>query len=162
MYHLQKPLIGEYAMPRAKSRKRPCRVCRRWFLPDVRHKNRQKTCGPDCRTERHRRQCAQWNRRNKASVKANYLQNKLQGIEQRSCASPNEKIRSDNARGRIDLDLPRDLIQEQMQLKLLVIIEYIIEQVIQHTHRDNRLRPFGGKSGRAPDSGETDRCFQDT
>ncbi len=41
-------------MQRAKPRKRPCRVCRRWFLPDGRLKNRQKTCGnPECQREWH-------------------------------------------------------------------------------------------------------------
>ena len=39
-------------MQRAKPRGRPCRVCRRWFLPDGRLKNRQKTCGnPECQRE---------------------------------------------------------------------------------------------------------------
>ncbi|MEA3416175.1 MAG: hypothetical protein U9R02_08490 [Thermodesulfobacteriota bacterium] len=42
-------------MQRAKPRKRPCRVCRRWFLPDGRLKNRQKTCGnPECQRKWHR------------------------------------------------------------------------------------------------------------
>jgi hypothetical protein len=39
-------------MPNAKTRKRPCRVCGRWFLPDVRCRSRQKTCGSlDCQNE---------------------------------------------------------------------------------------------------------------
>ena len=46
-------------------RKRPCRVCRRWFLPDPRAGDRQRTCSdPECQRERHRRACADWHRRN--------------------------------------------------------------------------------------------------
>jgi hypothetical protein len=33
-------------------RKRPCRVCRRWFRPDPRQKERQYVCGDeDCQRE---------------------------------------------------------------------------------------------------------------
>ena len=137
-------------MPRAKSRKRPCKICRRWFLPDVRHKKRQKTCGPECRKELHRRQCAQWNRRNKKSTKANYIQNKLQNVEQRSCDKPDEKIKANDCRSRIDLDLPRDTIQEHIEPKQLVIIEYIVEQVIQRIQRDNCSESLGARNIRAP------------
>ena len=36
------------------ARKRPCRVCRRWFQPDARLGDRQKTCGdPECKREWH-------------------------------------------------------------------------------------------------------------
>ena len=43
------------------ARKRPCRVCRRWFWPHPRAGDRQHTCSrPDCQRERHRRACAAW------------------------------------------------------------------------------------------------------
>jgi hypothetical protein len=43
------------------ARKRPCRVCRKWFAPHPRVGERQRTCGSDdCQRERHRRACAQW------------------------------------------------------------------------------------------------------
>ena len=32
-------------MCRARTHKKPCRICRRWFLPEARLKDRQKTCG---------------------------------------------------------------------------------------------------------------------
>ena len=39
-------------------KKRPCRICRRWFLPDRRAGDRQKVCsGKECQRERHRRNC---------------------------------------------------------------------------------------------------------
>jgi hypothetical protein len=46
------------------ARKRPCRVCRRWFWPHPRAGDRQRTCSQsDCQRERHRRACAAWRRR---------------------------------------------------------------------------------------------------
>lgn len=46
-------------------RKRPCRVCGRWFRPDARVGSRQHTCGlDDCQRERHRRACAAWRKSN--------------------------------------------------------------------------------------------------
>ncbi len=64
---------------RSTGRKRPCRVCRRWFSPDPRPGERQKTCGrAECRREWHRRQCEQWNRKNTNYYQENYLQQKLE------------------------------------------------------------------------------------
>ena len=71
-------------MPRAlPTRKRPCRICRRWFLPNPRLKSRQMTCGDArCKTEWHRKKCAEWNRRNPDYFKANYLQKRLEAAGQ--------------------------------------------------------------------------------
>ena len=47
------------------ARKRPCRICRCWFLPHPRAGPRQQVCSrPECQRERHRRACADWRRRN--------------------------------------------------------------------------------------------------
>ncbi len=52
-------------MSRSPTRKRPCRVCKRWFIPHPRLKDRQKTCGDSqCQREWHRRKCEQWNHNN--------------------------------------------------------------------------------------------------
>ena len=46
-------------------RKRPCKICRKWFLPNPRAGDRQRTCSePACQRERHRRACSDWHRRN--------------------------------------------------------------------------------------------------
>ena len=43
-------------MTRSPTRKRPCRICKRWFMPHPRVKDRQKTCGnPPCQREWHRK-----------------------------------------------------------------------------------------------------------
>lgn len=42
-------------------RKRPCRICGKWFEPQPRAGQRQRACGSeDCRRERHRRACVAW------------------------------------------------------------------------------------------------------
>lgn len=47
------------------AKKRPCGICRRWFMPHPRLKDRQQTCGdPVCKKEWHRKKCAEWNKRN--------------------------------------------------------------------------------------------------
>ena len=123
-------------MPRAKPRKRPCRICRRWYLPDVRHKKRQKTCGaPDCQNEWHRRLCADYNKRNRENFKADYLSKKLEKTRDTSLKkSPLQKYPKTLPRSRINLKLPRNFIRERIGAEMLVILEYIIEQVIKR-HR---------------------------
>lgn len=42
-------------------RKRPCSICRRWFLPDVRVGPRQRACSsPECQAERRKKTQASW------------------------------------------------------------------------------------------------------
>jgi hypothetical protein len=45
--------------------KRPCRICRRWFVPDRRVGRRPRVCSaPTCQTTRRARTQASWRRRN--------------------------------------------------------------------------------------------------
>jgi len=120
-------------MPNASPRKRPCRICRRWFLPNPRLKDRQKTCADKgCQKEWHRRQCADWNKRNTEYFKADYLAKKLRTIP---ATHDRHKGKTDLPRSRIKLDLPQDVIQEVIGQKPLVIIDYFIEQLIRRYQR---------------------------
>jgi hypothetical protein len=48
-----------------KVRKKPCRVCRRWFQPDPRVGDRQRACGkPECQTARRQKTQSNWRKRN--------------------------------------------------------------------------------------------------
>ena len=50
-------------MPR--TRKRPCRICRRWFYPDPRVGDRQRACGsPECQGARRQQTQAKWRTKN--------------------------------------------------------------------------------------------------
>ena len=113
-------------MPKSPSRKRPCRICKRWFLPDPRLKDRQKTCGNEhCQIEWHRRKCTEWNRRNSDYFKANYLQNKLA----EACTERDDTKRA-GPRSRLKSGLPLAYVQEVVGVKQLIIIEYLAQLLI--------------------------------
>jgi hypothetical protein len=125
-------------MQRAKTRKRPCKICRRWFLPDPRQEERHKTCGrPECQRELHRRQCQKWNWKNTAYFKGIYLAEKLE----RTKDPPNPAEKKPTpivAKSRIDLGLPRDVLVDHVGSERLVILDYIVEQIIR---RNSSLSP---------------------
>jgi len=117
-------------MQRARTRKRPCQICRKWFTPDPRQVGRQKTCGdPQCRRESHRRQCTRWNRKNRDYFKANYLSLKLARTKDPP-EEPLEKAPADIPPSRINLYLPKEVVAETIGTQHFIILEYIIEQII--------------------------------
>lgn len=60
------------------TRKRPCRICKRWFQPDRRAGDRQRVCSDEsCQRERHRRACASWRSENAAAEKEHRLRQRL-------------------------------------------------------------------------------------
>ena len=128
-------------MPRARIRKRPCRICRRWFLPDARQIGRQKTCGdPACQRENHRRRCQEWNRNNRDYFKANYLSAKLE----RTRDPPASSIKNATVvtpASRIKLWLPNNVVVDVTGAKPLVILEYIIEQIMQRVATKSCSQP---------------------
>ena len=63
------------------SRKRPCRICGKWFVPHPRLGDRQKSCGaPSCRRQWHAKECAEWNWKNRAVFQESYLNRKLESL----------------------------------------------------------------------------------
>ena len=123
-------------MPKKIRRKRPCRICRKWFRPDARQGDRQKTCGdPDCMREWHRRQCEKWNHSNPEYFKSNYLNKKIEQADQKkadqkktaSCSaqltSPKQVIQKPA--------LPNDIIVNSFGGTALIIIRYLIFQIRQ-------------------------------
>lgn len=127
-------------MTNAKPRKRPCSICRTWFLPDVRQKGRQTTCSPKCQKERHRRQCEVWNKKNKPYFKGIYLKQKIQ---QTNNPPPGKSViqksqeRSAPPAGRGSLNIPYDVIENDITIRQFVIMRYFIEQI------DRRFRLNG-------------------
>ena len=101
-------------------KKRPCRVCRRWFMPHPRLKDRQMTCAdPECKREWHRRKCAEWNSKNSDYFKSNYLQKKLEA------ATPSEKTpKSLLPKSRFKSGLPLEVVQEVISIQHMIILEY--------------------------------------
>ena len=59
-------------------RKRPCRICRCWFVPHPRAAGRQHVCSrADCQRERHRRACRNWRQREGPAERAHRLRQRL-------------------------------------------------------------------------------------
>jgi hypothetical protein len=76
-------------------RKRPCRICRRWFVPHPRAGERQRVCGaPDCQRERHRRACQAWRRREAESVRRHRLEQRLRSAAGESGPFPGPQWRA--------------------------------------------------------------------
>ena len=117
--------------------KRPCSICRKWFQPDVRQKGRQTTCSPDCRQERHRRQCDVWNKKNKEYFKNNYLGKKIERAEAEQSKPTQTSIVSQNKsipQCRTKPILPYEIIANEYGIRNLIIIQYFVDQVINHTN----------------------------
>lgn len=122
--------------------KRPCRVCKRWFKPDARLGDRQKTCGDAaCKREWHRRKCAQWNEKNSDYAKANALQRKVE-------AAKNPRPSSGGS-GSL---LPQRYAKEVIEVQLVVIIEYLGQQLLKRLQETIKRQAVVNKrqSGRLP------------
>jgi hypothetical protein len=107
--------------------KRPCCICRKWFLPDVRQKERQKTCSPDCKKEQHRRQCQAWNKKNKAYFKNNYLGRKLEKTVEQQTASTSPKISLSRQTQPV---LPIEIIATGYGIEPAIIVQYLAAQIV--------------------------------
>ena len=136
--------------PNRRPKKRPCRICGRWFNPNPRLGERQKTCGADeCQRRWHAKRCAVWNRQNRSYFKEIYLRRRL---EPAACGSPcpspspgsiSRTGGSSSPPSVFPLDLPREVIQEVMGRQHRVIIGYIlrllmreVQEVINTQHSD--------------------------
>jgi len=118
-------------MRKRPTRKRPCRICRRWFTPNPRLKDRQMTCGnAKCKREWHRKKCKEWYRKNSDYFTSNYLARKLDAAEQ--CVEAPEASKTPQPKrkrmvvpkSRLKSGLPLSYVQEVIGIEHLVIIEY--------------------------------------
>lgn len=110
-------------------KKRPCRICRKWFAPNPRVGNRQKTCGSkECKKKWHAKKCAQWNRQNRACFQTTYLSKKLQAVQNQETVI--EKPDSQLPKSGISSKLPQEVIQEVIGAQQLVIAEYLSQVLL--------------------------------
>ncbi len=133
---------GDFNMAKNIRGKRPCCICRKWFQPIAQQNGRQRACSKACRKELHRRQCEQWNRKNKAYFKSNYLADKLQAIDQQEQsidAPADQQARANHSpltfipqSNRTQPILPMDIIVARLGKKNAVIIQYLVFQLTCH------------------------------
>ncbi len=137
-------------MPRRKSKKRPCRICRKWFTPNPRVGDRQKTCGNnECMSEWHNRKCAEWNKNNRKCAQENYFHDKLTLALNQNDNDQIAPVASVTAKPRVFDSptaqfsrLPRSLIQEVIGVQQLVIMEYMAQQLFQKVQEVIRKQPL--------------------
>lgn len=115
-------------------RKRPCRVCRRWFSPSPRLKERQMTCGKaECRREWHRKKCAEWNKKNADYFKANYLNKKIEAVT--PCRDdPKSEIDTPVPTSRMNTGMPLEYVKDVIGIQLVIIQEYLAQLLHRRYH----------------------------
>ena len=133
-----------------KSNKRPCRICRKWFTPDPRLGDRQKTCGKEaCKRKWHAKKCAEWNKKNRSYFQAIYLGSKLESSKPPSktdrrpppSSNPDKTgpIRPPSSRS--TPQLPGDVIQDVIGVQPLIIIEYVAQLLVRSFKEVIRVQP---------------------
>ncbi len=126
-------------MSKTPTRKRPCRICRRWFLPNPRLKERQMTCGQaECQREWHKKKCAQWNNKNSDYFKSNYLQKKIDTATQcrgdPGAAMPAKCLHKVPA-SRMNTGMPLEYAKGVIGVQLVIIHEYLAQSLYQRCHQ---------------------------
>lgn len=133
-----------------KFNKRPCRICRKWFTPDPRLGDRQKTCGKErCKRKWHAKKCDEWNKKNRSYFQAIYLSSKLEFSKTLSqsdiCPPPFSNpdktgpIRPPSSRS--TPQLPEDVVQEVIGVQTLIIIDYVAQLLVRSFKEVIRAQP---------------------
>ncbi len=121
-------------------RKRPCRICRRWFLPNARAGNRQKVCSdPACQRERHRRSCRDWHLDNPGYDREDRLRSKLVKAAEAPLTS------ADPLPVRIDAEAARDAVGMEVAVVIeetgKVLTDWVRDAMLAQAKRITRESP---------------------
>jgi hypothetical protein len=122
-------------------RKRPCRICKRWFSPNPRLKDRQMTCGEEsCKREWHRRKCAQWNRENSEPIKKERLAQKLKAA---AWAGGQTKLSAETPSCPASVQSEHLLpwIQEVITVQVIIMLDYLVRHSVKHAQEVIRRQP---------------------
>jgi hypothetical protein len=113
-------------------KKRPCCECRRWFMPDARVGDRQRSCGgPECRRAVHRRADAAWHARHPEYDRARRWQAKLDAV---GAGSAGGAARRPPPLNRV----PWDIAQDAMGAQACVIVEELAGLLVRHAQDEMR------------------------
>jgi hypothetical protein len=112
--------------PTNSNRKRPCRICGKWFKPDPRLGERQKTCGnKECQRKWHAKKCREWNKKNIPYFQEIYFEKRLA-----LCDPPASQATAAPLDAAATRSLPATSVQEVINVQQLVIIRYLLRQPI--------------------------------
>jgi len=130
-------------------RKRPCRICRHWFVAHPRAGERQRVCSkPQCQKERHRRACAAWRKREQEGERVHRLRQRILEV-------PAVSAQAGGVRARLRWDAVRDAVG----LEMAVIIEEMrreVEDLVRDAVRRQALENTGQSSREMKPMGRDD------
>jgi len=120
------------------ARKRPCRICRRWFRPDPRTGDRQHVCSrADCQRERHRRACRRWRQREAPAESAHRLRQRLQeAANGQPAAGPGAGLAWDVVRDAVGLEVA--VILEEISRLLADVVRDAVRRQVGVSARESR------------------------
>lgn len=117
-------------------RKRPCRICRRWFVPHPRAGERQHVCSAaGCQRERHRQACARWRQREAEAERSHRLRQRMRAEAQAEPA----------AVGTVRAQVAWAAVRDAVGLEVSVVIEEIL-RLVETTVRDAVRRQASEKT----------------
>jgi hypothetical protein len=139
------------------TRKKPCSVCRRWFMPEARVGRRQRTCGrPECRQEQRKRTQAGW----RASNPDYWTDRRLHRQMQQAESEGKVRIHSPPAPTAVQ-EIPWQHAQDAMGLKAAVFLAFLVRLSLRLSSQALRAhsanaRPVG--AARQPEPAEASRA----
>ena len=120
-------------------KKRPCSVCRRWFLPDVRVGARQRACDrAECQRERHRRADRAWRAANRDYDRDRRWRETIAAAKAKPESAPPAPNAPPPTPG-----LPWEVVQDEMGVEARVIIAGIVRVIGRHV-QDGMQRQVAG------------------
>lgn len=120
------------------AKRRPCKICRRWFSRDARLGDRQETCSrPECQRERHRRNCKTWREKNTdCSKKAEGFRARLGQKEEESQSAKQEVIKVQ------PISINWSVVEFEIGLKEKILFEEICYQLINYLQDEMLKKVF--------------------
>ena len=127
-------------------RKRPCRICRRWFVPHPRSGDRQRVCGEaQCQRERHRRACKAWREREGDEERRHRLRQRLRR-EPGHYGAVGTRVRWDVVRDAVGPEVGV-IFEELLRVLEDAVRDAVGRQVAGITAESGRVMPAGRRDG---------------
>src|SRR5215468_5672090 len=124
-------------------KKRPCCICRRWFLPDARVGARQRACGAaECQRARHRAADRAWHGRQRDYDRGRHWQAAVNAAKAGSKPTPPDRPRP-------LAEVPWDVAQDAMAPEAVVILAGVARVLAEWVEDEIRRQVYDppGRSG---------------
>lgn len=130
-------------------RKRPCRVCRKWFVPHRRAGDRQRVCSSAaCQLERHRRACTRWHEANADYDRDRRLRDRVRCDDDvaghDADRDPTAEVRWSNVRDAVGLEVAV-VIEETAKVLVAFTRDAVAAQRVEKTMQLPRVLASGSR-----------------